>query len=695
MLTKVELAHLEQTLRAEGFPRAVSDRAALYEVLAHHADQYRSPHRLERAGRLIGPIICSTPEEQRRFTEVFSRWRQRWERAVYVSVPARPPSAPTPVQPPPLPSRWASIFGCLALVLTVVALSFSVDGLKVSRPLIAGHWTTPDQLEGSATQSPHRGAQIRNSDGTGILRLAALVVPVIVFAAWLHWRLWARRTIKSRFPNAADPGLNRFVGRGDASERLFPARALTVLREFRRTPAVAARGIDVPQSVDATAREGGRAMVVPRSIREERRYVALIETRCASDHAAHLARALVTRMRARELDIDVYFFCGSPESVIAPDGREHWLALDRLSRRYASEGGARVLVFAEPEICIDPLTQSSAPWVDMLAEMHSCVLLPMSPHPTLCEPLARAGWVVVPRSLEGISRLPGMFARGGEARLSDTPPSLDPARWRHCEDAAARSLSTVKRQLDLDTRIWLASLAVYPRLSHDLSLHLGAELGRRAHRGTFDERRLRRVSALEWLRHGAIPAPIRDGLLDSLPVRERRIVRRLLYHALGSALLDKSMAAEVNVRPDKRTRAVVRAFLRTRADGDPLVDRLATQFLLFPRWGRQFVALQDRLARLLGFRVDAVPLPAVLLTIAAVAGCGWVVDMIESHLPAFNGWVTEHRMWVGMAVYVLAVATWSGFWTSVMLSPRFEKFTSELWRRRVRVAPFPVMDRPR
>ena len=669
-------------------------------MLAHYAGAFCSSDRLERAGRLIGPLVCTTPEEQQRFVGVYQRWRVRHERQAHVPSPgpARPTPAPSPpgTQPPVLPSRWMSTLGAFALIATLLALSFSVDGLKVSRPLMSDQWTVPDQLGGSRSLAPHRGAKIRSSDGTGVLRLAALLAPVIVFAVWLHWRLWARRIVKSRFPRDSDPGLNRFVGRGDAAERLFPPRALTVLREFRRIRAETLRDIDIERSVEATAQEGGRAVVIPRTERRERRYIALIETRANNDHAAHLAHALVTRMRERELDVDIYLFTGSPSSVVTADGREQWIEIEALSKRYANDGGARLLVFAEPELGVDAFDLSCAPWVTLLGEAHDCVLLPMRARQDLCEAFSRSGWIVVPRSLEGISRLPGMFALGPVEATSFGEVvgegGLEPARWRHCADAPSRSLDALEDVLDLDSRVWLASLAVYPRLEHELSLHLGAELGSRTDRSTFDEARLRGLSRLDWLRQGAIPPAIRDVLLDRLPARERLIVRRLLYNVLGSALLDRPVPGQVTDRPDKRTRTVVRAFLRTRADGDPLVDRLSTRFLLFPRWGRRWLALPDRLARLLGFRVDAVPLTAVLLTLGAVIGLGWVVDVLETHAPAFNAWVTEHRMWVGIGVYVVTLISWSAFWTSVMLSPRFEKFTSELWRRRVRIDQLPAFD---
>lgn len=704
MLSKTEISDLEETLKAEGFVIAASERAAIYEILAHRADGFRSQDRLSTVGHLVGPLVCHTREEQQRFVGLFRRWRRRKERSTasvqaVAPVVGRPEPKREQLQPTTssvLPSKWVSILGCVALVAAMFALSFSVDGFKVSRPLTDTQWTKPDQLGGSGQGHPFRGSKIRNSDGTGVLRLLALLAPVIVFAFWLHWRLWARRVVKSRFPTDDDPGLNRFVGNRGESDRLFPVRALTALREFRLATGRGAQGIDVARSVEATARAGGRVELVPRSVGEQHRYIVLIEARAENDHAAHLARAFTARMQELEIEMDIYAFIGSPASVVSAQGRQGWITLEGLSKRHSAQGGVRVLVFGEPECAVDPLDWTVQPWASDLAESHLCTLLPMRPHGELGSRLARAGWIVVPRSLDGLSRLPGIFATGGEApRLEEVHEvTVDPARWRHCGDGARRQVEALLEEwLDLDGRVWLGSLAVYPKLAFGLTSHLGAELALRNDKVTFDEKRLHKLAQLEWMRHGALPDGVRAWLLDGLSSAQRRVVRRLLYESLGSVLLDRPMPKGGAARLEKQARQLVRVFLRTRLDGDPVADRLSTRFLLFPRWGQAFAAFPDRLARILGFRVDAVPLVAVLLTIAAVLGCGWLVDFLEANWPAFNAWVVERRMWVGITLYVLTLATWSGFWTSVMLSPRFEKFTNELWRRRVRIDALPMAGR--
>ena len=116
-----------------------------------------------------------------------------------------------------------------------------------------------------------------------------------------------------------------------------------------------------------------------------------------------------------------------------------------------------------------------------------------------------------------------------------------------------------------------------------------------------------------------------------------------------------------------------------------MADRLMTRFMLGPQWSKRLLVMPERLARLLGFRLDSVPLVAVLLAFFSMWAFGWVIDVVEMYLPQFNAWMLAHKMGLGIVLYVLLIVTWSSFWTAVMLSPRYEKFTSELWRRRVRL----------
>jgi flagellar biosynthesis protein FliR len=133
---------------------------------------------------------------------------------------------------------------------------------------------------------------------------------------------------------------------------------------------------------------------------------------------------------------------------------------------------------------------------------------------------------------------------------------------------------------------------------------------------------------------------------------------------------------------------LVKSFLRSRSAGEPLADGLFTRFMLAPTFPLRALVIPEDLSHLLGFRLNSAPIIAVLMAFACMAGFGWVIELLERYFPQFNAFVLAHRMGFGIGLYITLVATWSGFWTAVMLNPRYEKFTSDLWRRRIRLDDF-------
>ena len=708
MLSSEELDDLVRRLSARGFSAAIEQRAQLVLLLSTHSSRFAAPDRLRQAAQLIGPVICNTPDEQRRSAEIFAEWRAHWERLISLAE-SLPMARPDPVENPhhgnrrvphsgpeasPLPSKWMSIFACLALLVTLLVMAFNVDSIKVRRPLVHRQWTVPDQLVGAPGARTQRGAGIRSNDGTGVLRLFGLLAPFVMFAIWLHWRLWSRRRVVGRFPTAQDPGLNRFVARGDAVDLLFPHQGLAALVHFRRWRFRAARGIDIDRSIDRTAREGGRPVLVARAEEQQRAYVALIEVRGMEDHGARFARLLVQLLRERDLVVDVFLFQGTPQSLSEEDGGTDPVGLEAVTRRYSH---ACFLLFFDADICCHPFQDTLLPWFSELLDRHPCALLSLSACPAGSldrgqRLVAEARCPVMPRCVRGLSEVPARLEhpnlRAGSVGLSGDPvhPGLDEyyfdPNWVGKSEVLTRYLQD---RFDRGTLLWLGALAIFPEVSFDLSVYLGANLCDDESQPLLTEQRLVTIARVRWFREGYIPAQARECLIAQMSKRHQKRVRHLLYQVVGAVLLDRPTVEPVSGTPDQQTRDMVKAFVRTRAAGDPMVDRVFTRFLLRPWLPRSRFAWPEKLARLLGFRVDAVPLVFFFLALGSGAALGWLVDYTEHHLPSFNAWVAGHTMWVGAVLYVVTIVAWSGFWTSVMLSPKFEAFTSELWRRRIRM----------
>jgi len=490
-------------------------------------------------------------------------------------------------------------------------------------------------------------------------------------------------------------GLRGLGSKGNAVAALFPGSATRGIASFKRWQRPVRNGIDLVRSIQLTAERGGFPVLAPRWTRERRRYIAVIELRAAEDHGARIARLLAAALEEQEIDCRVFLCHGSPEHVfpersgaqLAPP-----IALDALVR---ANPDSTFLLFVDPESCRHPLTGSGHRWLARLAESAPCALLPMpGADEALLADIERSGCPIAPRTVSGLADVPRLWMGAkARARARARHPGTGTASKGH-EPSRAPPVTGDDRlypaaRLDALGWRWLRACAVLPRLSFDLTVHLGAALRAPSGEGALQERRLLELSSLPWFRDGALPDPVRRTLLAAMRPDEDREVRRLLYRALGQELGDPEAIPPAGAERERRLRDLVRTYVRTRGSADPLVDPTASRFLLFPRWGRTLFAWPERLRRLLGFPVDAVPGVYFLLALAGVWLLGGLVDLLEANAPAFNAWFAGHRMWVGLGIYLATVGSWSAFWTAVALDPRFNLVTPELWRRRVRVEELP------
>ncbi|MGK0168457.1 MAG: hypothetical protein ACI9W2_000173 [Gammaproteobacteria bacterium] len=689
MLTSEELDDVLVHLARAGLPTALGHRAELVVLLSAQADGFAHPQRLQRAGRLMGPVLCNTAQEQRRYWEAFARWgAQRARREALQGPVPSPVSAPQWQRPEPTsPSRSMSVLGCAALLLTLTVALFSFGNGAVYRSGSDRSWTAVDALASDPGARGHRGEGIRNSDGLGILRLLGFIAPLVILAFWLHWRFLARKLMKDRYPPKKDPGINRFVAKGNLAEILFSKGSLRGLVDFRSVRPQPGRGVDVERSIEASVREGGRLILVPERVNAEQSYVALIELRSANDHGAALARALVQLLEEREVPLEVYVFEGDARTVTALNGVGEPVTLALLSKRYRQ---ARFLVFASPSACYDVVHNVPTPWFSALAEDHLCALVcaeRFADAPNAFTALANLGCITVPPTVGGLAQIPSRLDGTGvqigqQAGLSDQPS------WGLGVDATCEAmLDRLSATVDHETLRWIASTALYPCMTFDLTIYLGTHLRDEHGAPLLNAERLLTLLRLPWYRLGRFPEALREALVLRLSGEYARVARDLLFAVLGSALQHEPCATK-GPRANKKNKDLVKSYLRSRSAGETLADGLFTRFMLAPTFPLRVLAIPESLSRLLGFRLHRAPIIAVLMAFACMAGFGAIIELLERYFPQFNAFVLAHRMGFGIGLYITLVATWSGFWTAVMLNPRYEKFTSDLWRRRIRLDDF-------
>lgn len=344
------------------------------------------------------------------------------------------------------------------------------------------------------------------------------------------------------------------------------------LRQRRR---VHTREIDVIASVHATVRAGGIATPVFGS-KQEPEYLLLVDRSSRHDHFAALADALVAALHAQGVWLERYQFDGDLQQLHhQPFANEtpHTgpQTLNQLAKRHAD---ARLIVFSDGAGLIDRYS----------SDVHANVMrLHAWPRPLQLTPHARASWAarewrlahaglqMLPMDDEGLSVLRHLYeARGDASAVADeTRHSLGPL-FLHNQDlwldrvAPPQAeieglLQALKDELGKAGFAWLAACAVYPEIHWGITLALGESL--RYQTGTRQAWQLQsreqhaasllQLAHLPWLRHGFMPAWLRQRLLEEIPADCHTHVKQEL-ETLLQALAQTNAGGDLQVHTPSR-----------------------------------------------------------------------------------------------------------------------------------------------
>lgn len=384
------------------------------------------------------------------------------------------------------------------------------------------------------------------------LQLAALLLPLLIFAAWWLRRFYGRRRmLLRRARTARPPRLEHLTVKGVA-EQLFQGQSFRrVVQELRRHRPRVSHDIDEQTTIEATVRRGGLFTPVYGSRRTLPEYLVLIDRMGPSDQLARFQEELVSRLAQDSLNLDTYYFRGDPricrrkvEDAAHPP---NYLTLPDLA---ALHPDYYLLIFGDGARFIDPVTGKPERWLEQFSPWAGrAIMTPEAPAFWRFREwaLRESDFLILPTGPEGLTAL-------GEAVNAGTPDTLDgqqtrklrrfpellrdwPRRWLEDHEPPPEQVERLVEQLATylgpDGMNWLAASAVYPALSWDITLYLGFELF--PHREEF-ERTLLSLVSLPWLRHGIMPDWLRTALVLSLAPPDERAVRHALENLLITAL---------------------------------------------------------------------------------------------------------------------------------------------------------------
>jgi hypothetical protein len=231
-------------------------------------------------------------------------------------------------------------------------------------------------------------------------------------------------------------------------------------------------------------------------------YLVLIDRRSESDHSAQLVYGWVKQLCDQGVAADCYEFDSDPR-VCREFGTQRSHRLPALLGRHHR---ATVLLFAESDVCIDPIANRLQEWMRGFNSLPNRVFLTMAPPYRWAaneQRLTEAGFFVVPASPTGLQIAAAMDRNslesiGTGARYAREFPRLiaqDTLRWLDRnpppDATVGRLLRALHEFLGPDGYSWLCACAIYPQISWPITLCLRARIYPRGGRSMSNCRRSR------------------------------------------------------------------------------------------------------------------------------------------------------------------------------------------------------------
>ena len=397
-------------------------------------------------------------------------------------------------------------------------------------------------------------------------RLWLAAVPLLLYAFWLLWRWWRRRLILQKLQIAGTPRLQQLkLARNGVKLFDVPAFRRAVV-ELRRHRHVEANDLDVAATVRATIRRGGFFTPSFGRRRTLPEYLLLIDRASLQDEQARVGEALAEQLKAGEIGIEWLYFQGDARTCRYPEPFAPTVTLNELAARYPDH---RLLIFGDGAGFFNPFSGEPQHWLSQFEQWtERAVITPATPDSWGYreEVLQEHDFLLLPASAAGFEVLSAWLNAGvrTEPRSNPSPPFpalvLErPKRWlgrlAPQPKLTTQLIEQLQHYLDEEGWLWLRACAVYPQVTWELTMYLGARLLDPSPNTDWAERVLHLVR-LPWFRYGTMPDWLRSELIAQFTpeqeMRVRGVLEDLLYHVMTK--LGEAIPIEVATLPEAEPR---------------------------------------------------------------------------------------------------------------------------------------------
>ncbi len=563
--TPAEVERLEaffDYLRGQGFATGIGERLRAHRVTALGGQKPRP----ERLKTLLCPVFARDAEEQERFDAAFDLY----------FTPARPGLPPAwradaaPVSPPPDREpredvKWRRNARRLAGV--AVGLSAAMAALLwwdapgrvqrwVAPPLEPVIDTPPRAGLFRAVQEKVRRLELRRCRGVECVsrgyRPGVILSPLAAYALYEMFRrsiAYRRRQVRQRLRERTPP--LEWPVRGPVPPLVALNRGfLTAARLLRKRLSGDLRLLDLPATIDASARQAGFVELRYRQEQRPPEYLFLIDRRSHGDHVAAWFDTLARELENQGVRLARWFFDRDPRLCESAETGE----VCSLARLAEVQGKTRLVLFTAGEGLLSRFRGELAAWIRGRAfgTFESPVVL--TPVPAFewgrRETALGRHFAVFPAKIEHCADLVAHFESplrpAGERRFDRQDYPIPPPSYLELrDDPLSELLPPLASFFEPQAFRWLCACAVHHELRWELTLRL-ARLVDPSGR-LLEERTLLPLIRLPWFRQGEIPREWRTRLIQCLDTPTRDAARQTIIE-----LIERDRAPEGSFAYDRQ-----------------------------------------------------------------------------------------------------------------------------------------------
>jgi len=588
ILDNGELTIFIENLRLAGYDIGTTEFLRAQDLLVALAAQGKLPKQLAAMKTLLMPILCHSPKEQEDFDGHFANWANKFENI------KRPGPEPLTV----LQWVWQFIIknflkvflpiGLLVFILFIVLAVFPEQIAKLINnsptttppqtteidPITKAPITAPTPTPEIEPNSPDNEIkQIDNENSiddqpyefTWWQRIFFVTVLAFLFGVlWFFYKLlkylWQRYQAQpylTRKSTSQPPNIKQFFAK-NIKEGLFQSVGLTrVAQQLRKHTPIATDSLDLKATIKRTIKAGGWFTPVTSYTQMIPEYLVLIDRTTFKDHQSHFIDALINQLMAQGVFVARYYFDGDPRHCYPENDELPPVLLTELADQYPTH---RLLMFAESNDFIDPITGDSVPWIEQFSIWPQKTFFTSEPPGQWGYPeklLEQANFLIrtVPINEHDLTTLAEQIKAeiGPLDNVNSKPKNFShfPAyfnefsHWwleRHApaHPKITELLKQVRAFLGEDGYYWFSACAVYPELRWHLTLYLGYNLKTTEgnpllSKDNPNHAHLAKLASLPWFRYGYMPNWLREQLIKDLSLPQEDEIRAQLKKSLDKA----------------------------------------------------------------------------------------------------------------------------------------------------------------